>query len=415
MSRGATIETPVGPRVGLITEFVRLGGSTTFLCNLAGELIRRKIPAQVLSFENDHPLESDFAALNIPVFLTDGNRSIYEDRLKSILDQLRAFRPTVVIASIGKMAYEVLRYVPPSVLRVGMIHTDEESVYAAIRPYGGCVDGMVAVSRVIQTRLGTMPEFHRVPIHYLPYGVVFPDSWSPNGTPGKALRILYLGRLEREQKRVHLFPQIFEELQRLGCPFEWTIAGDGPERAALERQMASPANQQKVSFPGKIDYREISRLLKSHDVYLLTSDYEGLPLSLLEAMGHGLVPVVSDLESGIRELVDEHTGKLVNPDAAENYARAIHWLHENRDAMRTLAQSGYSRVRAEYSLARMADRWLELMAGAAGHEATDAFERRVRPMLGHPSRLIFFEPLRTLRRLNKKLNGWRSRKHSTAL
>jgi glycosyltransferase involved in cell wall biosynthesis len=117
--------------------------------------------------------------------------------------------------------------------------------------------------------------------------------------------------------------------------------------------------EQTVSFIGTVTYADVPRLLSEHDVFLLASDYEGLPLGLLEAMGAGLVPVVSDLPSGIRELVDETTGKRVAPDNLRGYAEAIVWLQEHRSDLRRFSENAHRKVRDEYSIAAMAARWLE--------------------------------------------------------
>jgi glycogen synthase len=93
-------------------------------------------------------------------------------------------------------------------------------------------------------------------------------------------------------------------------------------------------------------------------VFLLASDAEGLPISLLEAMAHGVVPVVSDLESGIRDVVDAGNGLLVDVDDTEGYARAIIHLHEHRDELAAKSAAAHERVKKEFSVEAMADRWL---------------------------------------------------------
>jgi hypothetical protein len=184
-----------------------------------------------------------------------------------------------------------------------------------------------------------------------------PPEARPARDTAVPLRILYLGRLDREQKRVHLFPAILEQLQSSGIPFHWTLAGDGPESAALQARMQGGGPEQIVSFIGTVPYADVPRILSEHDVFLLASDYEGLPLSLLEAMGAGLAPVVSDLPSGIRELVDETTGKRVAPGNLRGYAEAIVWLHEHRGELRRFSENAQRRVRGEFSIAAMAGRW----------------------------------------------------------
>ena len=109
------------------------------------------------------------------------------------------------------------------------------------------------------------------------------------------LRILYLGRLAREQKRVQLFPEILKQLCASGMPFHWTVAGEGEARSFLEANMKPVPPTQTVSFTGPIRYADVPSVLKEHDICLLTSDYEGFGLGVAESMGYGLVPVVSDL------------------------------------------------------------------------------------------------------------------------
>jgi glycosyltransferase involved in cell wall biosynthesis len=111
-----------------------------------------------------------------------------------------------------------------------MVQSDDQLVYQTVEKYGNCVDGIVGVSTVIVRRLQQMDSFDGVPKHYLPYGVAMPEQEIKRGRPSEPLRILYLGRVINEQKRVHLFPQIAASLGKAQVPFRWTIAGDERNR-----------------------------------------------------------------------------------------------------------------------------------------------------------------------------------------
>ena len=396
---------PTPLRLAFVTGSLQLGGSTTFLCNLGGELARRTIALEVLSFEKENPLAPDFSRLNVPVLTQDQGRLIFEDRLLAILRRLAEFRPAVVLANLSATSFEVLRYVPAGVFRVGVAHADDPKVYELIGQYTSHLDLVAVVSETIRRRMAKLPEFARATVRYLPLGVPMPGKESSAREFKGRLRILYLGRLDREQKRAHLFPAILDQLQSSGIPFHWTIAGEGAERAALERQMKGAPPAQTVSFTGKVAYADVPRLLSEHDVFLLASDYEGLPLSLLEAMGAGLVPVVSDLPSGIRELVDESTGKRVAPDNLHGFAEAIVWLHEHRVEMSRRSENARRKVRLEFSLAAMADRWLGAFPGTIAPGITWPQHGSVKPPLQMKNHLRFSRPGRALRRLAFKLRG----------
>jgi glycosyltransferase involved in cell wall biosynthesis len=247
-----------------------------------------------------------------------------------------------------------------------------------------------------------MPEFAGMPVACLPYGVpMCLDTELPARDFTAPLRLLYLGRLENEQKRVHLFPRILEQLQASGIPFHWTIAGDGLEKTALEQAMKSlPA--QTVSFPGKISYADVPGILRAHDIFLLASDYEGLPLSLLEAMGHGLVPVVSDLPAGIPEMVDKTTGILVAVDDVAGYARAVIHLHEHRDELAAKSAAARARVQTEFSVGAMADRWLAVFPPPPNPQTVWPKHWDLTAPLTANNALMFLPSLRVVRRLLKR-------------
>ncbi len=384
----------------MITGSLGLGGTTTFLCNLGGELVRRGIPVLVSSFEKENPLASDFGRLKIPISYQDQRRFIFEDRMRAVLNELSAFRPSVVVANLSPLSFEILRYVPAGVFRVGTIQSHDPGVYKNARPYASCVDLMAAVSRTIKETLAVMPEFAKVPVAYLPYGVPMPEQAQlVRFESGAPLRILYLGRLDQEQKRVRLFPQIFEQLKLAGIPFHWTIAGEGPERTFLEGALTSLPPRQTVSLPGKIDYGDVPKLLSEHDVFLLASDYEGLPLSLLEAMGCGLVAVVSDLKSGIREVLDESCGICVPLHDTAGYAKAITWLDQHREEASRLSENARKRVSNEFSVAAMTDRWLATFPKTSSGLIAWPSSWDIKPPLGAERNLRFSGLGRLARRL----------------
>lgn len=391
-------------RVALVTGCLKLGGSTTFLCNFAGELIRRGIPALVISFEQDNPLATDFSRQGIPVVAYDHRRVILEDRLVQALAELRRFQPTVVVSTLGTESFEVLRYLPAGIFRVGMGQSDDPPIYPGIARYAACMDMVAGVSRIMKAKLEAQPPLARHAVHYLPYGVPIPSSFHEPHRPvtPSPLRILYLGRLEQEQKRVRLFPQILGQLTASGISFHWTIAGDGSAKADLEAAMQSRP-EQTVAFPGAIAYEHVSALLHQHDIYLLASDYEGLPLSLLEAMGHGLVPVVSNLPSGIPEVVDDTNGSLVPVNEIDGYAKAIIHLHHHREELAAKSAAARRRVEREFSVVAMTDRWLAVLPTPAAVPAIWPDRWRIQPPIPVTNKLWYSPPMRMVRRLRTKI------------
>jgi glycosyltransferase involved in cell wall biosynthesis len=388
------------PRIALISGGLALGGSTTFLINFAGELVRRGVAVEVFSFEKENPMTADFQNQNIPVLCLDQRRMIFEDRLNEVLRQLAHFRPTVVVSTLGAVSFEVLRYLPSDIFRIGMGQSDDPLVYDMMRHYAPWMNLVAMVSQTMTQKAVALPEFARMPVAYLPYGVPFDSMMGLASRGGKApLRILYLGRLEREQKRVHLFPEILRQLCASGMPFHWTIAGEGEERGFLEANLKPASSNQTVSFAGSVRYADVPILLKQHDIFLLASDYEGLPLSLLEAMGNGLVPVVSDLKSGIPEVVDQSNGRLVPANDVAGYARAIIHLHEHRDELAAKSATARTRVKKEFSVTAMTDRWLAAIATPSISPLIWPQHWNISAPLAAKNPIFFSSPIRILRRM----------------
>jgi glycosyltransferase involved in cell wall biosynthesis len=393
-------------RIALISGGLALGGSTTFLINFAGELVRRGLPVEVFSFEKENPMTADFQKQNIPVLCLDQRRLIFEDRLKIILQHLARFGPTVLVSTLGAVSFEVLRYLPPGIFRVGMGQSDDPKVYEMMRHYAPWMDLVAMVSQTMKQKAEDLQEFARVPVACLPYGVPFDSMAGLASRDGMApLRILYLGRLAREQKRVHLFPEILRQLVASGMPFHWTIAGEGEERSFLEANMKMVSPGQTVSFTGAIRYAEVPALLKQHDIFLLASDYEGLPLSLLEAMGCGLVPVVSDLKSGIPEVVDSRNGCLVPVDDVAGYARAIIHLHQQRGELAAKSTAARARMQSEFSVAAMTNRWLAAFPATSTAPPIWPNRWKIAAPKVADNPMHFSSPMRALRRIAIKLRS----------
>jgi len=348
-------------------------------------------------------MASDFERQRIPVHCEDDRRTIFEDRLASVLRRLADFQPTVVVANLSAGSFEALRYVPTGVFRIGTVQSDDTKWYAMLQHYAGHLDLVAAVSETIQARVQTLPGFARMAVSYLPYGVPMPQPISRSESAvDEPLRILYLGRLEEQQKRVRLFPVIQQMLEQSNTPYCWTIAGEGPERGALQSAM-SEARAGKVVFTGKVAYADVPHLLAQHDVFLLASTFEGLPLSLLEAMGQGLVPVVSDLPSGVRSVVDDTTGIRVAVDNVAGYAEAIIRLHRNRAELAVLARQAQKRVRDDYSVAAMTDRWLATLPPPPQPAPLWNHRPSIQPILGSTQSWRFSPAVRFARRLAVKM------------
>jgi glycosyltransferase involved in cell wall biosynthesis len=130
------------------------------------------------------------------------------------------------------------------------------------------------------------------------------------------------------------------------------IVGDGPERGALAALAAELGIADSVIFTG---YRsDVRALMASFDVYLNTSTYEGVSLTILEAMASSLPVVATPVGGNPEVVVDQETGLLV-PGRARAIADAISLLCLDARRRRLMGDAGRWRVIRHFSIARMVD------------------------------------------------------------
>ncbi|MFQ6027324.1 MAG: glycosyltransferase [Dehalococcoidia bacterium] len=144
------------------------------------------------------------------------------------------------------------------------------------------------------------------------------------------------------------------------------LVGQGETEEAVRAEVSRLGLEKSFVFAGFRN--DIPRLPRASDLFLLASDYEGLPVSLLEAMGAGL-PSVSTRVGGVPEVVEEGVeGLMVSPEDPEQMAEAVLRLLGDADTRLRMGQAGLDRVNRQFSVQRMVDQteglYRELLASA---------------------------------------------------
>ena len=240
---------------------------------------------------------------------------------------------------------------------VNIVHGDFDYYYDLARRHDTVVDAFVTYTTRVHDRLLELLPHRRGDIHLIRYGVPIPAS--ARREAGRPLRVLYAGRLH-EHKGVLLLPVIDRHLRERGIEVEWTVHGEGP--AADSLRAAWPPGE-RVRYSGYRPIDEVRALYLDHDVFVLPSRFEALPVALLEAGAAGVVPVVSDLPSGIPEVViPGRTGYRVPIGDSTGFAEAVAALHENREELQRLSESVRALVSATFDARKNAVAYEALFA-----------------------------------------------------
>lgn len=170
------------------------------------------------------------------------------------------------------------------------------------------------------------------------------------GLPPDAIVIAGIGRLT-DQKNFALFLETAARVCAAQPKAFFAIAGTGEQENALRQQAHALGIADRVRFLGFV--REMTELYPAVDFLLLTSKYEGLPITILEAMANG-VPIVASKLDGIAEvLTDGHDAALVPEQKAEAFAARLLELLEQPPRAADHAARALEKVRTQYSAERM--------------------------------------------------------------
>jgi glycosyltransferase involved in cell wall biosynthesis len=154
--------------------------------------------------------------------------------------------------------------------------------------------------------------------------------------------LVYIARLE-PRKRVDVLLRAVALVLKAGHPCKCIIVGDGLLREALINQSLELGLSESVFFVGFA--QDVRPYLAASDIYVSTSEKEGSPLTLTEAMAAGLPCIASDIAGHNEVVVPEYNGLLYTVGSPESLADCIQDLLANRE--RRLAMGANSRKRAE--------------------------------------------------------------------
>jgi glycosyltransferase involved in cell wall biosynthesis len=275
---------------------------------------------------------------------------------------------------------------PERVRIVGWQHSDIEYDRRVLARYEPILARFVAVSDRIEATLRRRLPGRAADIVNIACGVELPREHVRDGPsaqtgenlPGDAsrpLRLIYTGRIEHQQKRILALAHLSDELSRRGIEHRITAVGDGP--AAPEFDAAIAARPRVSRLPARPP-DEVARLLAGHDAFVLASRFEGLSVSMLEAMAAGCVPILARTESGALQAVEPgRTGEVadVGPDADEpETARALaqavaRFVGRGAERRAAMAAAARERVRERFSIQRHLDAVAALIDAVAAEPA----------------------------------------------
>ena len=350
------------------------GGAHTFLVNVCASLVEQGHHVSVVGEPGPDaaiPTAIQRAGGDVLMNLWS-RRHLPEERAGRLAAWVNGERPDVYIISVSSDAgWLALPLLDPSIVTMSIAHADGPAFYEPLKHYAPFIDCAVGVSEAIHGRIIDQCSIPPARAHHVPYGVTSLSSAEITVRrqrqiePDEPLRIGYLGRLVQGHKRVLDLVPLAKELERSGIRFELHLLGDGPERLALEGGFEKNGVTRHAKFWGWLTPEAIRQRLRELDALVLLSDSEGLPLALLESMGHGVVPVVTNLEGGLTEVVKEgENGFLVPVGDIDAFVDRFELLAGDRERLSLMRQAAWE-TSQDYSLERMVQCYVQTIQQAA--------------------------------------------------
>jgi len=378
-------------QIVLIVVAFRYGGQEQYVVDLAAALQRRGHPVTVLCNPNPE-LESQLRTRGIPAQLVLRTAPQIDWRsIRAIVRLIRQQQPVVVhlhgsrAGLLGMIAAVISRFNRV----IWHVHVGTQNLVHGRGPVAQVQRWLYRMVEMLVTArcaaVVGVSEATTRGIGWLPVGTD-PRVTIQNGVsqlvpsrPRAQVRaelgytedqclVVMVAKLNR-QKAVHIFLQAMAHIRSVAPQVRAYVVGEGPLRPELESQIQAMQLETCVQLLGWRS--DVADLMGAADLCALSSDFEGLPLVLLEAMSLGL-PVVATGVDGTREAVENGvTGWLVDPGDARQFAHRLLSVVRDPELRQQMGLKARSRYQSGFSHDRMVGDLIDLYQTIDGSSRGD--------------------------------------------
>jgi glycosyltransferase involved in cell wall biosynthesis len=360
----------------VVSDF-RSGGAEQVAANLLLTADREQFDARAIALRGPFGLASErtLAEGGIQIWYMGKERGLDPSVLERVARTMEHFRPQVVhthtYALRYALPYMLYRRVP------AMVHTVHNLAEREIGWYGRWVHRLAFRRGVLPVAIASevADSIHRV------YGIDDPPL-IPNGIQLERFRKPSIDRQGwrnqegfaptdvlfvcvawlRPQKNPALLLEAFRRGPASDPRAHLLFAGTGDQQSGslkseLERQIGAWGLRERIHLLGLRS--DVPELLNAADVFVLSSDYEGNPLAVMEAMAAGK-PMICTAVGGVPELVEDGCGLLVPPRDAQALSMAMRHMLQNPKARKLMGEKSARRAVERFDLRAMTEAYEDL-------------------------------------------------------
>ena len=352
--------------------WLTMGGADKFNLDILRGLDRSRFrPYVVTTLKSENPWWDRFNELTPEIYHLPNFLPV-EDWLRFLVYLIRSLDISLIFISNSEYGYlssPVLKKIFPGLKIIDFVHI-EEMYWKG----GGYVHCSMVASPILDRSLVSsqhllekyITEYSRKPeqVYRVYTNIDAEEEFNPERFATSLLRrevrcpastpvLLYMARI-CEQKRPETLIEIAARLRkRTSVPFQLWIVGDGPDLPEVKKLSDNLGLSETCIFWG--GRRDTGQFYREADIFLLPSKWEGIALTLYEAMAMGLPVVASDV-GGQREVVTPEVGVLIplgGTDEIDHFVDTLLHLVENPSVRQAMGRAARALVRQRFPLAKM--------------------------------------------------------------
>lgn len=282
-----------------------------------------------------------------------------EEQVKRILRLIIELKIQVLVANLVIPAFYAAKYLKESNIPVvTVLHSNDNFYKQVVNKFvnhDNSNQTTVSVSKYINSFVDKQKKGDHLVI---PCGT--PMTNLKATPPSKGLKIIYAGRIEIEAKQIFLLTKAFISASNTLPGLEFNIYGSGSQEKNT-KSLIDASGVPSVHFKGAVAPSEIQEVMSHHHIFTLMSDYEGMPIALMEAMACGLVPICLSENSGVNEIIKNGINGFIVNDRDLDYQEKLRLLQQNTDLWSIMSQNAVKTIKENYSTEITHKKWADLL------------------------------------------------------
>lgn len=291
------------------------------------------IPYSFMEIEGDYSLEK--------IWLTFYNYIEYKS-------------PCILLTGYDYIANAVCPAFSDNVAVVGWNHADDLEYYEQANRLGRYWNAQISVSSQIKEEIDKINPSFSDRSYFITNSTITKDEIiKRKSSPKEKIRLVYTGRIVQHQKRILDFIDLVNALDSSKIDYELYLIGEDQDgsKLILEEKLEKQIKEGKVTLTGRLFKEEIFKILKRAHFFVLLSDFEGMPISLVEAMSQGCIPIVPEMKSGIPEIIkDSHNGYMMNNRNYDDWVDIISTVGFDKEKYKTISNNVIETIKSKYTV-----------------------------------------------------------------